>query len=91
MPRPYAWLDILHILKATACTNTDKDGQRQRRLDMFHRIQSSLRSMACALRKTARNYRWADKLVRVGCAFWHIISMDGLEIAATALSSAAEQ
>jgi hypothetical protein len=37
--------------------------------------------------KTERYYRWADKLVRPGKAFWHIISMDGLEIAATALSS----
>jgi hypothetical protein len=27
-------------------------------------IQSSLRSMSCA----ARYYRWADKLVRLGCA-----------------------
>jgi hypothetical protein len=40
--------------------------------------------------KTARYYRWADKLVRLGCAFWHIISMDGLEIAATALSNTME-
>jgi hypothetical protein len=40
--------------------------------------------------KTARYYRWADKLVRLGCAFWHIISMDGLEIAATALSNTIE-
>jgi hypothetical protein len=37
--------------------------------------------------KNAKYYRWADKLVRPGMAFWHIISMDGLEIAATALSS----
>ena len=37
--------------------------------------------------KTARYYRWADKKVRLGQAVWHIISMDGLEIAATALSS----
>jgi hypothetical protein len=34
--------------------------------------------------KTTRYCRWADKLVRLGCAFWHIIS---LEIAATALSN----
>jgi hypothetical protein len=39
------------------------------------------------LSKTPRYYPWADKLVRLGQAFWHIISMDGLEIAATALSS----
>ena len=38
----------------------------------------------------ARYYRWADKLVCLGKAFWHIISLDGLEIAATALSSTME-
>ena len=39
MSRPFAWrvLGILPILKASACTNTDKDWQRQRRMDMFHR------------------------------------------------------
>jgi hypothetical protein len=33
--------------------------------------------------KTPRYYRWADKIVRLGLAFWHIISLDasGLEIA----------
>jgi hypothetical protein len=40
--------------------------------------------------KTARYYRWADRLVLLGMAFWHIISMDGLEIAVTALSSTTE-
>jgi hypothetical protein len=37
--------------------------------------------------KTPLYYRWGDKLVRRRQAFWHFISMDGLEIAATALSS----
>ena len=40
--------------------------------------------------KTPRYYRWADKMVRLGLAFWHIISLDGLEIAAAALSSTME-
>ncbi len=42
--------------------------------------------------KTARYYRWADKLVRLGCDYrvLHIISMNGLEIVATALSSTME-
>jgi hypothetical protein len=40
--------------------------------------------------KTARYYRWEDKLVYPGKAFWHIISMKWLEIAATALSSIKE-
>ena len=89
MSRPYAWrvLGILPILKASACTNTDKDWQIQRRLNMYHRAMDPVIVEINDLCKTARYYRWADKLVRLGKAFWHIISMDGLEIAATALSS----
>ncbi len=34
-------------------------------------------------------YQWADKLVGLGLVFWHIVSMDGLEIA-TELSSTME-
>lgn len=92
MSRPYAWrvLGILPILKASACTNTDQDWQRQRRLDMYHRAMDPLIAEINELCKTARYFRWADKLVRLGCAFWHIISMDGLEIAATALSNTME-
>ncbi len=89
MSRPYAWrvLGILLILKASAYTNTDKDWQKQHRLNMFHRAMDPVIAEINELCKTARYYRWADKLVRLGRAFWHIISMDGLEIAATALSS----
>ncbi len=92
MSRPYAWrvLGILPILKASACTNTDQDWQRQHRLDMYHRAMDPVIAEINELCKTARFYRWADKLVRLGCAFWHIISIDGLEIAATALSNTME-
>jgi hypothetical protein len=37
--------------------------------------------------QTPSYYRFADKKVRLGQAFWYLISMDGLEIAATALCS----
>ena len=92
MSRPYAWrvLGILPILKASACTNTDKSWQMQRRLDLYHRAMDPVIAEINELCKTARYYRWADKMVRLGLAFWHIISMDGLEIAATALSSTME-
>ena len=92
MSRPYAWrvLGILPILKASACTNQDKDWQAQRRINMYHRAMDPVIAEINELCKTARYYRWADKLVRLGLAFWHIISMDGLEIAATALSSTTE-
>ncbi len=89
MSRPYAWrvLGILPILKASACTNTDKDWQIQRRLNMYHWAMDPVIAEINELCRTERYYRWADTLVCPGKAFWHIISMYGLEIAATALSS----
>ncbi len=89
MSRPYAWsvLGILPILKASAFTNTDKDWQAQRCLNLYHRAMDPVIAEIKELCKTAKYYRWADNLVRPGMAFWHIISMDWLEIAATALSS----
>ncbi len=54
---------------------------------MNHRAMDPVIAKINELYKTARYYRWADKMVLLGQAFWHIISMDGLEIAATALSN----
>jgi hypothetical protein len=81
MSRPFAWrvLGILPILKASAYTNTDKDWQRQRRLNMFHRATDPVIAEINNLCKPPRYYRWADKMVRLGLALWHIISLDGLE------------
>jgi hypothetical protein len=92
MFRPYAWsvLRILPILKASACTDTDKDWQVHLSLNLYHRAMDPVIAEINALCKTARYYRWADKLIRPGIAFWHIISKDWLEIAATALSSIKE-
>ena len=89
MSRPYAWrvLGILPILKASACTNTDETWQRLRRLNLYHRCMDPIIAEINELCKNPRYYRWGDKLVRRGQAFWHFISMHGLEIAATALSS----
>ncbi len=94
MSRPFAWrvLGILPILKASACTNTDKDWQKQRRLDMFYRAMDPVIAeiQVNDLCKTLRYYRWVDKMVRLGLAFWHIIRLDGLEIEPAALSSTME-
>ena len=67
MSRPYAWrvLGILPILKASACTNQDKGWQSQRRISMFHRAMDPVIAEINELCKTARYYRWADKLVRL--------------------------
>ena len=89
MSRPYAWrvLGILPILKASACTNTDETWQRLRRLNLYHRCMDPIIAEINELCKNPRYYRWGDKLVRLGQAFWHFIGMDGLEIATTAALS----
>jgi hypothetical protein len=92
MSSQYAWrvLAILPILKASACTNTDKAWKNQHSLDMYHQAMDPVITEINKLCKTARYYRWAGKLGSLGMAFWHIISMDSLEIAASALSSTME-
>jgi hypothetical protein len=73
MSRPYAWrvLGNLPILKASACTNTNKDWQAQRRLSLYHRAMDPVIAEINELCKTERYYRWTDKLVRPGKAFCH--------------------
>jgi hypothetical protein len=95
MSCPYAWrvlgiLPILNESQGVSLHQYDQDWQRQRRLDMYHRATDPVIAEINELCKTARYYRWADTLARLGCAFWHIISIDGLEIAATALSNTME-
>ncbi len=53
---------------------------------LYHRAMDPVIAEINKLCKTARYYRWADKLVRLGQPCWHIISMDWLKIAATALT-----
>ena len=91
MSHPYTWhvLGIQSILKASDCTNNAVQWQRKCCLDMYNlaldpviaEINDTCKTTAC------RYYHWADKLVCLGMAFWHMMSMDGLEIAATALCS----
>jgi hypothetical protein len=59
---------------------------------MYHRAMDPVIAEINELCQTARYYCWADKLVRLGNwnGFLHIVSMDGWEIAVTALSSTTE-
>ena len=59
-------------------------------MTIFHRCMDPVIAEINDLCKTPRYYRWADKMVCLGLAFWHIISLDGSEIAAAALSSTME-
>ena len=92
MSRPYAWrpLGLLPILKASALTNNNAAWQRHRRLDLYHRWMDPVVAEINELCSQDRYFRFADRKVRVGRCFWHMLSMDGLEIAATTLCSADE-
>ena len=89
MSKPYAWrpLGMLPILKASACENTDKDWQAARRVELYHRCMDPIIEEINTLCSADNHFRFADKLVRKGRCFWHLLSMDGLEIAASTMCS----
>jgi len=87
MSKPYAWrpLGLLPILKATAMTNNNLEEQRYRRLDLYHRCMDIVVAEINELCSVDKHFRFADGKVRLGRCFWHLLSMDGLEIAATTM------
>ena len=87
MSRPIAWrpLACLPILKGGACTNIDTEWQRLRRVGLDHKVMAPIIADVNDICSTERYYRFADKVVRCGRAFWHLLSMDGAEIAAATL------
>lgn len=89
MSKPYAWrlLACLPILKGTACTNTSKEWQTQRRLALYHSALAPIIDEVNEICSKNAYYRFADKLVRQGRGFWHLLSMDGAEIAAATMCS----
>ena len=89
MSRPYAWrpLGLLPILKTSALTVDNVAWQRHRRLDLYHRCMDPVIAELNELCAEDKYFRFADKKVRQGRCFWHLLSMDGLEIAATTMCS----
>ena len=89
MCKPFAWkvLGILPVLKASAVTNQDDEWQKQRRLRLYHRCMDYVIADENELCKERHYLRFADKKVRLVQFFHYFTSMDGLEIAATALTS----
>ena len=83
MSRPYAWrvLGCLPILRGSACTNISKEWQSQRRLAIYHAAMAPIIDEINEICSKDDFYRFADKLVRQGRGFWHLLSMDGAEIA----------
>ncbi len=87
MSRPYAWrpLGLLPILRPGAFTNNNVEWQRYRRLDLYHRCMDYVVDEINELCSEDKHFRFADGKVRLGRCFWHLLSMDGLEIAATTM------
>lgn len=87
MSRPYAWrlLACLPILDGSACTNTSSQWQTQRRLGLYHSAMAHIIEEVNEICSKNSFYRFADKLVRPGRGFWHVMSMDGAEIAAATM------
>ena len=78
-------LACLPILKGSACTNVTKDWQAHRRCALYHSAMAPIIANVndiCSTDSRDRHFRFADKVVRRGRGFWHLLSLDGAEIAA---------
>ena len=78
-------LKILPILKPGPCTNNNVAWQLYLRLDLYHRCMEKVIAEINDHCSEDRHFRFADGKVREGQCFWHLLSMDGLEISYTAM------
>jgi hypothetical protein len=87
MSKAFAWrpLALLPILKASACRVTDKDWLVHRRLDLYH---SSMDHVIADLNKLCSSdiyLCFADNRIRLSRAFFHVLVLDGAEVAAATI------
>ena len=87
MSKSYAWrpLAILPILQGSACTVTDDDWLRHRRLELYHRSMDHIIADLNRLCSNDIYLRFADGQVRLCRTFYHLLVMDGAEVAAALL------
>jgi hypothetical protein len=87
MSKSYAWrpLAMLPILKGSVCTETDEDWLRHRRLELYHRSMDHIIQDINELCSRDIYLRFADDKVRLSRAFYHVLVMDGAEVAAALL------
>ncbi len=78
-------LSILPIIHGSACTIPDEDWLRHRRLELYHRSMDHIIADLNRLCSTDIYLRFADGLVRLCLAFYHLLVMDGAEVAAALL------
>ena len=83
MSKAFAWrpLALLPILKASACAETDKDWLVGRRLDLYHRSMDHIIADLNELCSKDIHLRFADNRVRLSRAFYHVLVLDGAEVA----------
>ena len=79
-------------LKGSVCTVTDEDWLQHRRLELYHRSMESwitlLRIVTLDINELCSRdiyIRFADDKVRCSRAFYHVLVMDGAEVAAALL------
>ena len=87
MSKSYAWrpLALLPILKGSVCTEIDEDWLRHRRLELYHRSMDHIIRDINELCSRDIYLRFADDKVRLSRAFYHVLVMDGAEVAAALL------
>ncbi len=85
--KSYAWhpLAISPILKGSVRTVTDVDWLRYRRLELHHRSMDDIIQDFNDLCSRDIYIRFADDKVRCSLAFYHLLVMDGAEVAAALL------
>ena len=83
MSKAFAWrpLALLPILKASACAETDKDWLVGRRLDLYHRSMDHIIADLNELCSKYIHLRFADNRIRLSRAFYHVLVLDGAEVA----------
>ena len=90
LSKTYAWrpLACLPIYKQSACDHADNaDWLRHRRLDMFHRSLDIVIDETNILCSKNMYLRFGDGLIRECLCFYHLLSLDGMEIAACLMSN----
>ena len=83
MSKAFAWrpLALLPMLKASACAETDKDWLVGRRLDLYHRSMDHIIADLNELCSKDIHLRFADNRIRLSRAFYHVLVLDGAEVA----------
>ena len=87
MSKAFAWrpLALLPILKASACIETDGDWLVNRRLDLYHRSMDHVIADLNELCSKDMHLRFADDRIRLSRAFYHVLVLDGAEVAAATM------